>query len=274
MSYRTILLQMFEDEALPGRLAAAVDLARQFQSHLIGLVVAPPPVMPFGYGEAAAYVGPEIFEAQRKANDTIAKRLADAFEKATAGQGLATTWRREDGDYVTAFAKAAHTADLVLTGQVPGDALDALAPQLTEYLVTEAGGPVLMLPVSGARDTMGQRVIVGWNGSKEAKRAVLGGLAFLQAASQVWLVTVGDPEAVRLEAARAMLERHAVRAEPVVLDDTGQEAGEILLEQMQSRGADLLVMGAYGHSRLREFFLGGATRHVLQATTVPILFGG
>lgn len=274
MSYRTILLQMFEDDALTGRLTAAVAIARQFESHLTGLNVAPPPVMPFGYGEAAAYVGPEIFEAQRKANETVAKRLETAFGKATADHGITSSWRSAEGDYVTAFGKAAHTADLVLTGQIPGDALDALAPQLTEFLITESGGPVLMLPASGAGGSVGQRVILGWNGSKEAKRALLGSLPFLRDAAQVWLVTVGDPEAVRLEAARTMLERHDVRVEPVVIEGTGQEAGAILLEQAQSRDADLLVMGAYGHSRLRELFLGGATRHVLQATTVPILFGG
>lgn len=274
MGYRTILLQMFEDEALPRRLTSAVDLARHFESHLIGLNVAPPPVMPFGYGEAAAYVGPEIFEAQRRANATIAERLEATFARATADLGIPATWHSLDGDYVTVFAKAAHTADLVVTGQMPSDALDALAPQLTEYLVTEAGGPVLMLPASRAGEGMGQRIVLGWNGSKEAKRAILGSLAFLKGAAEVWLVTVGDPEAVRLEAARAMLQRHGVEAEPVILEDTGEEAGAILLDQVRSRDADLLVMGAYGHSRLRELFLGGATRHVLQETKVPILFGG
>ncbi|HRY25879.1 MAG: universal stress protein [Geminicoccaceae bacterium] len=274
MSYRTMLLQMFEDAALTRRLTTAVDLARQFQGHLTGLNVAPPPVMPFGYGEAAAYVGPEIFEAQRQANEAIARRLEAAFGKATSGQGIAADWRSLDGDYVTAFGKAAHTADLVITGQVPGDALDALAPQVTEFLVTEAGGPVLMLPASGSGGSIGQRIILGWNGSKEAKRAVLGSLPFLRGATQVWLVTVGDPEAVRLDAARTMLERHDIRVEPVVIQGSGQEAGAILLEQAQSRDADLVVMGAYGHSRLREFFLGGATRHVLQTSALPILFGG
>lgn len=274
MTYRTILLQMFEDDALTRRLAASVDLARQFQGHLTGLVVAPPPVMPFGYGEAAAYVGPEIFEAQRKASEAVAQRLEAAFNEATSGQGIAADWRSMDGDYVTSFGKAAHTADLVITGQIPGDALDALAPQVTEFLITEAGGPVMMLPTTGAGSSIGQRIILGWNGSKEAKRAVLGSLPFLRGAAQVWLVTVGDSEAVRLDAARTMLERHDIRVEPVVIDGNGQEAGAILLEQAQNRDADLVVMGAYGHSRLRELFLGGATRHVLQTSAVPILFGG
>lgn len=274
MSYRTILLQMFEDEALAGRLAAAVGLAHRLHGHLVGLNVAPALAMPFGYGEAAAYVGPEIFEAQRKANEEVARRLEAAFHQATADRGIAASWRNEDGDFLGSFARAAHTADLVVTGQMQGDVLDALAPQLTEYLITEAGGPVLMLPSNGAGDTLGQHVVIGWNGTKEAKRALVASIPFLRDAARVRLLTVGDPEAVRLDAARAMLQRHDIEAEPVIIADDGQEPGAILLEQVQSQGADLLVMGAYGHSRLREMILGGATRHVLQAATVPVLFDG
>lgn len=274
MTYRTILLQMFEDDALDRRLTATADLAQRFEAHLAGLNVAPPPVMPFGYGEAAAYVGPEIFEAQREANHAVAERLHAAFTKITTERGLAASWHDEEGDYVTVFGRAAHTSDLVVTGQVPGDMLDALAPQLTEYLVTDAGGPVLMLPGGVDGGGFGKRVIIGWNGSKEAKRALLGALPFLRGADTVWLMTVGDGEAVRLDNAKAMLARHDIHATSVVLEDAGQEAGALLLEQAQSRDADLLVMGAYGHSRLRELILGGATRHVLQTASVPVLFGG
>lgn len=278
MTYRTLLLQMFEDPNLDHRLATAVALAKRFQAHLVGLTVAPPPVMPFGYGEAAAYVGPEIFEAQREANHAIAERLQAAFDRALEGTGLSSIWRDEEGDQATLYARAAATVDLVITGQEAGDMLDAMIPNVTEYLVTEAGGPVLMLPpgaVSGtADDVLGKRVMLAWNGSKEAKRALVDALPFLKAADTVWLATVGDAEAVRLDRAKRLLGRHDVEAKELVLEDQGQEAGALLLEQAQANDADLLVMGAYGRSRLREMILGGATRHVLHHATMPVLFSG
>ncbi len=274
MTYRTLLLQMFEDPNLDHRLATAVALAARFQAHLVGLTVAPPPVMPFGYGEAAAYVGPEIFEAQREASHAIAERLQAAFDKALEGTGLSSVWRDEEGDAAVLYARAAATADLVITGQEAGDVLDAMVPNVTEHLVTEAGGPVLMLPPAAADAAFGKRVLVGWNGAKEAKRAVVDALPFLKAADTVWLATVGDPEAVRLDRAVRLLGRHDVAAKELVLEDKGQEAGAILLEQAQAKDADLLVMGAYSRSRLREMILGGATRHVLHNAKLPVLFSG
>lgn len=272
MTYRTMLLQMFEDPNLDHRLAVAAALAERFQAHLVGLNVSPPPVMPFGYGEAAAYVGPEVFEAQREAAHAIAERLHEAFDKALEGTQLSSIWRDEEGDQSTLYTRAAATVDLVITGQVHGDMLDAMVPNVSESLVTEAGGPVLMLPAGAVDGAFGKRVIVGWNGKKEAKRALTDALPFLKSADTVWLVTAGDPEEVRLDRAMRMLGRHDVEAKELVLDDKGQEPGALLLEQAQANDADLLVMGAYGHSRLREMILGGATRHVLHNATLPVLF--
>lgn len=274
MTYRSILVQMFEDQGVERRLAAAVALAQRFQAHLVGLSVSPSPVMPFGYGEAAAYVGPEIFEAQREANHAIAERLHAAFNDAVAETGLSSIWRDEEGDPPSLYARAAHTVDLVVSGQQPGDALDAVAPNVTEYLVTEAGGPVLMLPPALAGEVAAKKVVVGWNGSKEAKRALVDALPFLKAAETVWLATVGDPETVRLDRAKRMLGRHDVQVQELVLEDSGQEPGALILERAQGLDADLIVMGAYGRSRLRELILGGATRHVLQNATMPVLFSG
>ena len=272
MTYRTMLLQMFEDPNLDHRLQAAVALAQRFQAHLVGLTVAPPPVMPFGYGEAAAYVGPEVFEAQREAAHAVAERLHAAFDRAVAGTGLSSIWRDEEGDQGMLYARAAATVDLVITGQVPGDMLDAMVPDVTEHLVTDSGGPVLMLPARAVDGAFGKRVLVGWNGKKEAKRALTDALPFLRSADAVWLMTIGDAEEVRLDRAVRLLGRHDVLAKELVIEDQGQEPGALLLEQAQSHDADLLVMGAYGHSRLREMILGGATRHVLHNATLPVLF--
>jgi nucleotide-binding universal stress UspA family protein len=114
--------------------------------------------------------------------------------------------------------------------------------------------------------------MLGWNGRREAKRALIDALPFLKAADSVWVLTVGDAEEVRLDRVLRMLGRHDIAAKEVVLEDKGQEPGALLLEQAQANDVDLLVMGAYGHSRLREMILGGATRHVLHNATLPVLF--
>jgi nucleotide-binding universal stress UspA family protein len=118
--------------------------------------------------------------------------------------------------------------------------------------------------------------LVAWNASREATRAAHDALPFLHAAERVVLCAIGDPATADpgLEDAAAMLDRHgvAVQVEQVPGPDSGTGVGEALLARAAEHGADLLVMGAYGHSRLREFVLGGTTRRVLREATLPVLF--
>ena len=118
----------------------------------------------------------------------------------------------------------------------------------------------------------GSRVLVAWNGKREAARAAHDALPFLRAAERVVLCAVGEVAGAGLDDAAGMLRRHGVpvRAERVAGGDL--HAGEILLARAAADRADLLVLGAYGHSRLRELVLGGATRHVLHHATLPVLF--
>jgi hypothetical protein len=129
-----------------------------------------------------------------------------------------------------------------------------------------------MLP-AGATLTPGQTVLVGWNGSCEATRAVHGALPFLIGAKRVILCAVGEARQA-LEDARLMLRRHEIAVEPRHVDQPDAKAGEIMLGEAEREGADLLVIGAYGHTRLRELIFGGATRHVLRDAALPVLFGG
>ena len=146
------------------------------------------------------------------------------------------------------------------------------APDVLDQLVTAAGVPVLALP-SGVSGDLGQTVLVAWNGSREATRAVHDALPFLHAAKRVVLCAVGDEAAASLEAAAAMLRRHGVAVRPSPGGRAGRGCGRGPARPgCGARGADLLVMGAYGHTRLRELVFGGATRHVLRAATLPVLF--
>ena len=160
--------------------------------------------------------------------------------------------------------------DLLLARQAKAGSADA--PDVLDQLVTAAGVPVLALP-AGVSGDLGHTVMIAWNGSCEATRAAHDALPFLRAAGRVILCGVGDEAVASLEAAAAMLKRHGVAVESHQVDEPDGDAGAVLLAQAAAHAADLLVMGAYGHTRLRELVFGGATRHVLREATLPVLFG-
>lgn len=268
MGYRTILVELTGDSDLEQRLQAAKQLAGRFDAVLIGMHVIPPLFVPAYYGEATAYLGPEFIEGQRKANREIAELVRAAFVSA-CGEGSNAIWQEAEGDRGQLLAEAAHTTDLILARQTKGGSTDA--PDVLDQLVTATGVPVVALP-TGASGDPGQQVLIGWNGSREASRAVHDALPFLQAAKDAILCAVGDKAAASLDVATAMLRRHGLDVQPHKVDEPDGNAGEVLLGQAAAHGADLLVMGAYGHTRLREMVLGGATRHVLREAMLPVMF--
>jgi nucleotide-binding universal stress UspA family protein len=268
MGYRTILVEVADDIGLEPRLQAARDLADRFKAVLIGMHVMPPPFIPGAYGEAAAYLGPDLIEAQRAASRQIGDRVLAVFRR-LCGDEANAVWQEAEGDRGDLLAAAAHTADLILASRSSGTD----APDVLDRVVTAAGVPVLALPAAVSRD-LGHAVLVAWNGSREAARAAHDALPFLREAKRVILCAVGDEAAQSLAAAAAMLRRHGLAVHPHQLAEPDGDAGQVLLAQAGAQGADLLVMGAYGHARLSELVFGGATRHVLREATLPVLFGG
>lgn len=270
MTYRTILLQLADDAGNEARLRAALELSRRMGARLLALHVTPPPIVPVGYGEGAAYVGPEIIEAQREAARAVTARLEASFRR-ICEPASGALWRHLEGDPGECLAQVARTADLTIGPRVESRGIDALALQPIEQAALGAGGPVLLVPPEGFPPELGQRVLIGWNGRREAARALKDALPFLQAALAVEVLTIGEEGADSLDGALALLERHGVAAAGRRLEKTA-DVGTTLLGRMQEFGADLLVMGVYGHSRLRQLVLGGATRHVLQQARGAVLF--
>ncbi|MCX7629125.1 MAG: universal stress protein [Geminicoccaceae bacterium] len=270
MTYRTIVLQLVDDPSNEARLRAALALAQRFGARLIAVHVTPPPVVPVGYGEGAAYVGPEILEVQREAAKAVAERLEATFN-AVCEPGSGAIWRHLKGDPGERLARIARTADLTIGPRFEARGLDALVLQPIEQTALSAGGPVLLVPVEGFVPDLGRTVLVGWNGRKEAARALKDALPFLTSALEVELLAIGEEAGESLDDAVAMLERHGVAARGRrVAEET--DAGGQLLARMEEVGADLLVMGIYSHARLRELVLGGATRHVLRYARGAVLF--
>jgi nucleotide-binding universal stress UspA family protein len=269
MTYRTVLVDLTADGPVEARLDVARSLASRFDAVLVGVHVVPElfTPLPIWEGGGSVYILPEVIEAQRKVNHEAKERVRAAFDRA-CGADPTVTWREAEGDPVRLLAEAAHASDLVITSR--GGALGT-----AEQLVTATGVPVLVLPPEMPRD-FGRVVLVAWKGSPEAARAVHEALPFLQhTADRVVLCVVGEEAAAGMEAAAMMLERHGVAVQPKRVEQTdGRSTGEILLAQATAHGADLLVMGAYGHARVRELVFGGVTRHVLREARLPVLFSG
>jgi nucleotide-binding universal stress UspA family protein len=270
MSYRTIVVELQADRLPAARLAAARALARRFGASLVGMHVMPPPFVPALWeGGGAVYLGPEIIATQTKAIQETNERVKALFEE-ICGADPAAMWREEEGEPSRRVAEAARSADLVITtsAQAASDAASGLA----EGLLTAAGVPVLVLPPNYVGDG-GRTALVGWDGSREATRAIHAALPFLEEARSVVLCAVGEPAGTGLDDAALMLRRHGVQVEPERVNGSDSDAGAVLLARAATHGAELLVMGAYGHTRLREFVFGGATRDVLGKAVLPALFG-
>lgn len=271
MSYKTILCCLADDPGNEARLGVARAMAARFGGALVALHVTPPPVVAVGLAEGAAYVGPELYEIERAAAAQVTERMKEAFRKVCEPATVPAQWRHEDGDPGYIAASVARAADLTIAAIEATTGIDALAPSVAEQLVLGAGGPVLLLPQGCAEPPGARRAVVAWNGAREAARAARDALPLLVEAEAVTVAALGEGPGKSLQDAAAMLSRHGVHTETHVEPFEG-DAGATLLRLVAERGADLLVMGAYGRARLRELVLGGATRAVLRGSTVPVLF--
>jgi nucleotide-binding universal stress UspA family protein len=273
MPLKDLLVVVANDPACATRLEVAGNLASAGAAHLTGLFVMALPVVP---GYIAAELPAAVYDLQRQ---RWRERAADAerlFRGHADRMGLTHEWRAVEGDLVGVAQLHARYVDLTIVGQGT-DVTDA-PPDLAvlpEELALGVGRPVLVVPRYGTFPVVGERVLVAWNGSREATRAVNDALPILQRARAVTLLSMNPEEAVAPRAPGAdialHLARHQVAVEAAATRATDIEVGDILLSYAADMGADLIVMGAYGHSRLREMVLGGATRHVLQHMTVPVL---
>ncbi len=220
--------------------------------------------------------GSTIIEEQPPVVSEAIARSEREFTRQASAAGLnSMEWRSGTDDPVDAMALHSRYADLVVIGQADSSDASQAPLDLPERLVLAAGRPILMLPSAGSFATIGKRVLVAWNPSREAARAVTDAIPLLQQADTVHIVAVnpkaGDYGAVPGADIGLYLARHGVRVE--VNADHGAEidVGNELLSRAADLDVDLIVMGGYGHSRLRELMLGGATRTILESMTVPVL---
>ncbi len=277
MACKTILIHIPTPERVGLLLDAAIPLARKHGAHLIGLHVTPQPHV---YVAAAAEMSAAVLVAQSEYYAEQADLIARAFEDRTKNEDLVCEWRQIDSNgYPVADVINAQTAsaDLVILGQTLLDGDWESRSDLPSRVIMEGGRPVLIVPRDGVTADIGNYITIAWDGGREAARATFDALPLLQHASQVKVLSL-DQEALQgrtaftpSDAITLNLVRHGISAEAAHYPSGGGGIGETLLSYAAEFGSDLMVMGCYGHTRFREFIFGGATRHVLQHSTIPVL---
>ena len=281
MGLKDILVHLDDSRGHEARLQIAADLARRHAAHLTGLFVIEPMsfagfVAPGGAELAQVEVLQAMEEQHETARRAVGERLGSAFRARADDAGVLSEWRVVHGDPSERVTLHARYADLAIAGQSDPDA-PAFRSAVPEAVLLGSGRPVLVVPYIGAAQTVGQRVLVAWNASREAARAVNDALPLIAPSGRVTVLAINPARGIAGEgdlpsADMALhLARHGITAEAAYTAAEDVATGDIILSRAADMGADLIIMGGYGHSRAREFVLGGATRTLLGHMTVPVL---
>lgn len=279
MAFKDILVHLDSGARCKTRMAAALTLARRFESHLTGTYVLDIPAPEFFYGASMPFMGagPEqVIERMRNEAVNTAAPVEEAFRSGLAREGVPGDWRLVEGSLPETVALHARYADLAVVAQPnPYEPNDGGQRDVAVTVVMTAGRPVLVVPFAGEFETIGERVLVAWNATRESARAVNDALPLLQQAKLVTVLAVNPRHGIHghgdVPAADIALHlaRHGVKAEAAHTVATDIPEGEALLSYAADVGVDLIVAGAYGHSRAREVVFGGVTRTLLNEMTVP-----
>lgn len=271
--YKDLLVEVDNSSSALGRIDYAVQLSRRFDAHLTGLYLIPAFLPPAVVG---VYMTSEMEDQIQAGESERAEEALANFKKAVEGSDIAFEARTDRGphhDHARMLSLHGRYADLTIVGQPdPNKEGSVLDPG---DVVMAAGAPILVVPYVGAPATSAERVMVAWNASRESARAVRDAMPLLEKAKSVDVVcfkpksTSGHGDLPGADIG-LHLSRHGIEVDVQILEGESIDVGNALLSHIADRGSDFLVMGGYGHSRLREAVLGGATRTILESMTVPV----
>ncbi len=282
MGYKSVLVYVDGSACHAGVMETGLGVADVFDAHVTGVNVYLPSYQAYAYyGEFPAWDGGAMEREDDEARE-LSQTLCEEFQACARRFGSISTceWRFVQGEIAQGIALNARYADLVVMGQKdPNDELSRGSADLPAQVALASSRPVLVTPRDRQGDNaVGGHAVLAWNATREATRTATAALPFLKRATRVSVVVVDEGK--RLQTAHGdepgadialYLARHGVNAEVIQLARGGREVSDVLLEAVAGQGADLLCMGAYGHSRLRELVLGGTTRDVLHRMAVPTL---
>jgi nucleotide-binding universal stress UspA family protein len=252
----------------------AVSLAAAFDAHLAGIAFLYDPIVPVS---GAGYIPADVIETQERDNEQATRAALDQFNAACARAGVRAeplTLSASYGGVGEQFGRVARRFDLAVVGQAEPET-SAVEEIIAESALFESGRPVIIVPYIQKAPLKLDNVMVCWDGSRAAARAIGDSIPLLAKSERVEVVIVanerGKQDEIEGADIGAHLARHGLNVEirRTALGDI--DVADVLLSHAADAGSDLIVMGGYGHSRLREFVLGGATRSILRSMTAPVL---
>lgn len=275
MAIKNILVHLCGTAAGKPVVETACQVAMAYNARLTGLYAGVPYDMP---SYVIAQLPAEVVEAHQRHVEESVHATAQAFEHACTANGISHDiregdWREPVEDVISMHARY---ADMVMLAQ-PDVEKDSRTRDIADHVVLRAGAPVMVVPRKSAASTIGKRVLVGWDGSAPAARAIRDSLPILEGADTVKVLCIdpkpgiaglGDLPGADLA---HFLASHDVKAEAAHTRSGGVSVGDILLNNAADMGADLIVAGGYGHSRIGELIMGGVTDTLMESMTVPVL---
>lgn len=252
----------------------AISAADTFKAHLLGVAFAYEPIIP---GTVMGGIPPELLETQRAESNKKARDAIARFETAAKRVGISYETSIQSASISGAADRLGHLArrfDLAVVGQAERER--GMADEVVdEGVLFESGRPVIFVPFIQKGGLKVDRVMICWDGSRAAARAVADSLPFLKKAKQVEIVIIAAKQPKSGEVPGAdlgqHLARHGLKVDVKRITSPDIDVPSTILSYAADSSADMIVMGGYGHSRLREFVLGGATRGLLETMTVPVL---
>ena len=268
MTIRDILVHIDTSPSSGVRLELAAKLARRFDAFLVGAFILPSTEL-LELADSAGAVTLALNLAELEENTGA---MEERFRTLLQREDLEGEWYIARGPAETCVTQRALAADLVVLGQRDPERLMIL--EAPENVILACGRPVLVVPYAGRFDHLGGNALIAWNGSREASLAAHGALPLMARANSVTVLSVGQEAKDVEEHSEELivhLARHGLNATRELFAKTTLTAAEAALSRAADLDADLMVMGAYGHSRLRETIVGGMTRDILRHMTVPVL---
>jgi nucleotide-binding universal stress UspA family protein len=271
---KDVMVRLDGTEADEARIAAGDRIAETFQSHIIGLYINVLPLLiPADGDSAGAIYAAELIQRARQAGDVVEARLTQRLARLQKPVEI----RRFDEftDVIDdVAAREARAADTFVALRPNGEPTDP--DDLVEGVLFGSGRHLFLVPYGAEKNVVFERVMVAWNGSRESARALAEALPYLHKASAVTIVAVVDDPQAEWDAlvgkdALTHLKHHGINATLHHAKRSDREVGAVLIEEAQRLNAGLIVMGGYGHSRLREWLLGGTTYELMHQAPVPLL---
>jgi nucleotide-binding universal stress UspA family protein len=288
MNIKTILVGASGGSSSDGAIELACRIAQRLGVHVEGFHVKADPmeVVAFADGGMGMAISGDFFDRFEAEVDSLATKTKAAFESAVTQHGIPWTggsssasppkltasaaWREEKGNGPALLGRRARFFDLVVLGR-SDRVIDQQHSDAVEQTLLHSGRPIILAPAI-APPEIGSSIVIGWNGSPEAVRAMTGALPFLATARDALVVTIGDKHLESAAPALEYLGWHGIVAKHRHVGSVpGLGPGEHLLSTAREAGADLLVMGAYGHTPWREYLFGGATHAITQVSLLPLL---